>query len=176
MKLEPREVAASPYIGYAGNYRDPSQTTPSPQPLSPQMFAQVSPSPSPYNILQHQLQAPRPLNNFVQQTPNLNEMFTPNIAINNAIWNNPSEQDATNRAIFNQSNMLANSSSIFNQPLPLSPATNLTQNFNINSPMANSSILTDLDNQLIIDGLSGDLQSFNLSDYTMESLTKFDKR
>ncbi|CAO1337481.1 unnamed protein product [Diamesa serratosioi] len=51
---------------YAGNYRVP-QTTPSPQPLSPPNFYPVSPAPtSPYgnlgmgNILQSQLQAPRP--------------------------------------------------------------------------------------------------------------------
>lgn len=59
---------------YAGNYRVP-QTTPSPQPLSPPNFYPVSPAPtSPYsnmgmgNILQSQLQAPRP-NQQQQHSP-----------------------------------------------------------------------------------------------------------
>lgn len=58
---------------YAGNYRVP-QTTPSPQPLSPPNFYPVSPAPtSPYanlgmgNILQNQLQAPRPNQHQQQQ-------------------------------------------------------------------------------------------------------------
>ncbi|CAO1337306.1 unnamed protein product [Diamesa tonsa] len=61
---------------YAGNYRVP-QTTPSPQPISPPNFYPVSPAPtSPYgnigmgNILQNQLQAPRPNQHHQQQEQN----------------------------------------------------------------------------------------------------------
>lgn len=180
VKLEPRDHVASPYLAYAGNYRDPSQTTPSPQPISPPMFAQASTSPSTYNnlgtILQNQLQAPRatPMaNNFQQQTI-ANQIYTPNIqtttaqqfANGNSIWTNNlnGNEPSSSRPFF------TNNMPIFNQPL--TPLPNITQNFNIsNEPMLNSSILIDLDNQ-ILNNLSGDLQSLSFSDFAMDSYSK----
>lgn len=200
VKLEPREHAVTSPYAFVGNYRDPSQTTPSPQPVSPQMFVQVSPSPSPYsNILQNQLQTPRvnqmtninnfaqqstttnnfaqqstTTNNFAQQPSLVNQMFLPNIQTTqatfsngtNSIWtNNLNGNDASTSRLFgNNNNIPASASPIFSQPL--APLPNITQHFNIsNEPMANSSILIDLDNQFNIDNLSGDLQSLNFSGY-----------
>ncbi|CRK94168.1 CLUMA_CG007684, isoform C [Clunio marinus] len=187
VKIEPREQNTSPYLHFPGDYRDPSHSTPSPQPqqISPPMFSQVSPSPSPYNnnnhnmgqILQNQLQAPRvTTNNFQHQETHGNQIYTPNIqhttfpSGSNSIWtNNINGNDPTiSRAFFNNtipSN--APTSSIFNQPLtPLLP-NNLSAN---NEPMG-SSILIDLDNQ-ILNNLSGDLQCLSFSDFAMDSFSK----
>lgn len=189
VKLEPREQVASPYLVYPGNYRETSQATPSPQPLSPPMFVQVSPSPSPYNnignILQNQLQTPRAtpvtMNNF-QQQPHTNQNYTPNIQPttaapftngNNSIWpNNLSGTDPSASRAFVNNSLSVTPSAIFNQPL--TPLPNIAPNFNITTeqPMATSSNFLDLDNQFLIDNLSGDLQSLNFSDFAMDSFQK----
>jgi hypothetical protein len=180
VKLEPREQVTSPYFGFPGNYRNPTQPTPSPQPISPPVFAPISPSPSPYT-LQNQLQAtPVPMNNFQQSSANL--IYPPNIQTptatftngNNIIWNLNGNEPSTSRAFANNIASVT-PSSIFNQPL-----TPLTQNFiasNGNEPMIiNSSILIDLDNQLLIDNLSGDLNSLNFSDFAMDTFSRTGER
>lgn len=119
---------------YAGNYRVP-QTTPSPQPISPPNFYPVSPAPiSPYgnlgmgNILQNQLQAPRPNQHHQQQPPppqhqeqnqhlNINfqgsiqsPIFQPNHNIQNAFapesnqWNIPNNNNNINSNNNNSNN------------------------------------------------------------------------
>lgn len=176
----------SPYNVYPGNYRDQQQGTPSPQPLSPPMFVQVSPSPSPMynnaNILQNQLQATSVTaqNNF-QQQPHVNQIYTPNAQTttnpfangSNAIWtNNLNGNDpSTSRAFYG--NMAVSTSAIFSQPL----APSITQNFNVsNEPMrTNSSILIDLDSQLL-NNLSGELKCLSFSDFAMDSFSKTDDK
>lgn len=187
MKVEPRDQATSPYNVYPGNYRETSIGTPSPQPLSPPMFHQVSNSPLPYsnagNILQNQLQAPRVTTNDFQQQPQDNQINTPNIQPtaqftngNNPIWtNNLNGNEPTTSRIFYNMNA-PTTSAIFNQsqtPLP-----NITQNFNVsNEPMKlNSSNLLDLDSQYIYNNLSGDLNNLTFSDILMDSILKTDER
>lgn len=193
VKLEPRDQSVSPFQLHPGNYRDTAQATPSPQPLSPPMFTHISPSPSPYqqqnnvgNILQNQLQGSRvtPMpSNFLQQ-PQANQIFTPNILTtpafasgSSAIWtNNLNGSEATASRAYNFSNNMQ-TSAIFSQPMAPTPINqNITQNFNIPSePMTNSSILIDLDNQLL-NNLSGDLQSLSFSDFGMDSFSKTGER
>lgn len=189
VKLEPRDQATSPYNNvYPGNYRESSIGTPSPQPLSPPMFVQVSQSPTPYNnvgnILQNQLQAPRVTTNDFQQQSHANQIYTPNIQTtaqfsngNNPIWTNNlnGNEPSTSRVFF--SNMTGpTASAIFNQPQ--APLPNITQNFNAtNEPMKlNSSNLLDLDSQFILNNLSGELQSLSFSDFNMDSLSKTEDR
>ena len=123
-------VETSPYNlppVYAGNYRVP-QTTPSPQPLSPPNFYPVSPAPtSPYgnlgmgNILQNQLQAPRPNQHLLQPLPpqqqeqnqhlNINfqgslqsPIFQPNQISNHNIQNNAFAPESNQWNIPNNNN------------------------------------------------------------------------
>lgn len=189
VKLEPRDQGPSPYLDYAGNYRETLQATPSPQP-SPQIFLPISPSSSPFggNILQNSLLTPRiatMTNNFQHQTQT-NQIYTPNIQTttaspfangNNSMWNNLNGNDpSANRAFGNNNNndnnMPVTTSSIFNQPLTPTPI--ITQNFNTfnEPPMANSSVLIDLDHQYLIENLSGDLQCLSFSDFAMDSFSK----
>lgn len=185
VKLEPRDQSISPFQLHPGNYRETSQATPSPQPISPPMFVQGSPSPSPYqqtnnngHILQNTLQATRITPNF-QQQPQVNPSFTPNIATTfgngtSAIWSNPNGNDASASRAYNfNNNMQTTASAIFSQAMAPPPTNqNITQTFNITSePMTNSSILIDLDNQLL-NNLSGDLQSLSFSDFAMDSFSK----
>lgn len=187
VKLEPRDPI-SPFQLHPGNYRE-SHATPSPQPISPPMFVQVSPSPSPYqqqnnvgNILQNQLQGPS--NSFHQP------MFTPNISnapilqvpnASNAIWTNAMGSEASssktyafNNNFSNNNNMQTTASLIFSAPPPTNQNITSTSNYNIttNEPSLNSSILIDLDNQLF-NNLSGDLQSLSFMDsFPMDSFSK----
>jgi hypothetical protein len=154
------------------------------------MFVQGSPSQSPYpqnnigNILHNTLQGSRIMpmpNNFLPQ-PQINQVFTQNNLATpsfsngtSAIWsNNLNGNDASSSRAYNfNNNMQTTASAIFNQPLAPAPINqNVTQNFNITSePMTNSSILIDLDNQLL-NNLSGDLQSLSFSDFAMDSFSK----
>lgn len=189
VKLEPKDQATSPYNnGYPGNYRDTSVGTPSPQPLSPPMFVQVSQSPTPYNnagnILQNQLQAPRVTTNDFQQQPQANQIYTPNILTtaqfvngNNPIWTNNHGNDPSTSRVFYNNMTGPTASAIFNQPQ--TPLPNITQNFNVsNEPMKfSSSNLLDMDSHYILDNLSGELQSLSFSDFAMgDSLPKTDER
>lgn len=172
MKIEPRDQSISPFQLHPGNYREVNQATPSPQPLSPQMFNQASPSPLPYhppqNILHNHLQGGmrlQPPNNFNQlhqqnYTPSIHPgpSFVP---ATSAIWTGNVKVTDTvgNKTYTNMQN-----SNIFNQPMPiLQNNQNIVQNVpNTNeNPMTISSSLFDFD---ALQNLSGDLQQFSLSD------------
>lgn len=168
VKLEPREH--SPYF-YPGTYRDSSQATPSPQPLSPPMFMPGSHSPLPANFLQ----APNVMSNNFPQQPQYNQNFTPNIQTpapqfnngnvvswtNNLNVNNPS----TSRAFTHNNNANGQSTIFNNDQLP--PLQNTT-------PIFSSSNFMDLDSNMLINNLSGDLSSLlNLEDGA--SFTRMDE-
>lgn len=170
MKLEPRDQSLSPFQLQAGNYRDINQATPSPQPLSPQMFVQGSPSPLPYqmpqNILQNQLTGTTSRmtqfqNNFNPQQPN--QIFT-NIPPGqtfatgtSAIWsNNLNGVEVSGMRTY--TNM--QTSNIFDQPMPIQ---NNTHNFQAQlDPMNISNSLFDLDG---LKSLSSELKLFSLSEF-----------
>ena len=170
VKLEPRDQSLSPFQLHPGNYRDISQATPSPQPLSPQMFVQGSQSPLPYqlpqNILQNQLigttsRMTQFQNNLNPQQPN--HIFT-NIPPGqtfatgtSAIWsNNLNGVEVSGMRTY--TNM--QTSNIFDQPMPIQ---NNTQNFQAQlEPMNISSSLFDLDG---LKSLSSELKLFSLSEF-----------
>jgi hypothetical protein len=169
------EPCPSPYLNYPGNYRDPAQTTPSPQPTptTPIIFNNT--------ILHHQLQAPRATlmaQNDFQQQSQVNQIYTPNITMNipfsngSTVWANATLNG--NEPSTSRFNNVQPASAIFNQPLtPLMP--NPTQTQTNYEPMTNSSILIDLDNQ-ILNNLSGDLNNLSFSDFGMESAPSFTRK
>lgn len=173
VKLEPREH--SPYTFYPGTYRETSQATPSPQPLSPPMFVPDNHSPLPGNFLQASNMMP---SNFPHQ-PQYNQSYTPNIQVTttqysnngNIVWaNNMNGNDPTTSRAFTN-NTTGQPSTIFNEQL--APQQNINPIFSAsNEPRLNSSFFMDLDSNL--DRLSGDLSSLlNLEDGA--SFTRMDE-
>jgi hypothetical protein len=197
VKLEPRDQA-SPYNAYG--YRDVCLATPSPQPNSPQTFAPVSPAPhynidtAGNNILQHQLtqnqaqpQTPRFTQNNFQQHEN--HIYTPNILAPAVSFVNGSSPNWTNNLNGNAplaSNRDFMSNSQFTSPLfqldsrniqsqaPTVMQSNIPVNVEAPNEPRLSSILMDLDNQLF--NISGELQSFSLSDIPMNSFSALESK
>lgn len=168
VKLEPRDQTTSPYLFYAGNYRDTSHATTPPQPLSPPMFMPGNHSPS-----NNFLQAPNVMSNNFPHQPQYNQSFTPNIQVTTAQFNNGNGVSWTNNLnvndtasrtfnINNTNNMTAQSSSLFNEQL--TPLQNVTPIFS-NDMRVSSSFFMDMDSNQLINNLSGELSSLlNLED------------